>query len=143
MITLFHAYSRSGGTLLNRILAAMPDNVVLSEVLPTTPRGGTIPGIESGGVWHQALYWYDIRLKNKEYIPAILELEDVCQRSGRHLIVREWCVGCYPPHTKIFSEHNISPPYGLFDAESFAQENKPAPSPSCATGLIPLSLYIP
>ena len=114
MITLFYAYSRSGGTLLNRVLTAMPDNVVLSEVLPTNPRGGTIPGIESGGVWHQALYWYDIRLKNKEYIPAILELEDVCQRSGRHLIIREWCVGCYPPHTKIFSEHNISPPYGLF-----------------------------
>ena len=114
MITLFYAYSRSGGTLLNRILAAMPDNVVLSEVLPTNHSGDVIPGIESGSVWHQALYWYDIRLKNKDYIPAILELDAICQRSGRHLIVREWCAGCYPPHTEIFSELNIPPPYGLF-----------------------------
>ena len=27
MITLFHAYARSGGTLLNRLLAAMKDVV--------------------------------------------------------------------------------------------------------------------
>ncbi|MBC6443976.1 MAG: hypothetical protein GDA50_00880 [Alphaproteobacteria bacterium GM202ARS2] len=107
MITLFYAYARSGGTLLNRILAAMPDNVVLSEVYDSLPDseeplaykgiGATMPGVQSGqgSVWHQALYWYNIRLKHKDYLSALLELADICERSGRHLIVREWCAGHY------------------------------------------------
>ena len=67
----------------------------------------------AGGVWHQALYWYDIRLKNKDYIPSILELEEVCQKSGRHLIIREWTAGCYHWQKKSFPPH-IKPPYSLY-----------------------------
>ncbi|MBC6443980.1 MAG: hypothetical protein GDA50_00900, partial [Alphaproteobacteria bacterium GM202ARS2] len=123
MITLFYAYARSGGTLLNRILAAMPDNVVMSEVLPTNHTGATIYGVQSGSVWHQALYWYDIRLKNKDYIAAILELADICQRSGRHLIIREWCTGCYFWYQDAFLPgHNIPLPHKLFTLNHLPQD---------------------
>ena len=120
MITLFHAYARSGGTLLNRLLAAMKDVVVMSEVL-FSEKGSTIPSLISGGVCHQALYWYDIRLKNKEYIPSILELEEVCQKSGRHLVIREWTFGCYLWQEESFPPH-IKPPYGLYTFRHLPRE---------------------
>ena len=112
MITLFHAYARSGGTLLNRLLAAMKDVVVMSEVL-FDHHGAVLPSMVSGGVWYQALHWYDIRLKNKEYIPSILELEEVCQKSGRHLVIREWTRDCYLNPQGELPSH-IKPPYGLY-----------------------------
>ena len=128
MITLMHAYARSGATLLNRILAAMPDNVVMSEVLPPKHTGSTLPGVQSGGIYHQALYWYDIRLKNKDYIPAILELADVCQRNGRHLIVREWTAGCYYWQEDAFlPKDNIPPPYGLWTLNHLPNKEQTRP----------------
>ena len=123
MITLFYAYARSGGTLLNRILAAMGDNVVLSEVLPANQGGSAAQGVESGGVWHQALYWYDIRLKNKEYIPALLELDDLCQRSGRHLIVREWCTRFY--YNIPSSGDKTQRPHRLFALNHLKEQARP------------------
>ncbi|MBC6497956.1 MAG: hypothetical protein GDA54_06535 [Alphaproteobacteria bacterium GM7ARS4] len=94
MIRLMHTHGRSGGTLTNRLLGSMPDVVMMSEVMPYEPnaKGG---GNDVRLVYGQAKRYYNITLKNREYIPSILELEDICERSGRHLVVREWTTMLY------------------------------------------------
>ena len=124
MITLFHAYARSGATLLNRLLAAIKDVVVMSEVL-CNHKGAVIPSMVSGDIWHQALHWYDIRLKNKDYIPSILELEEICQKTGRHLIIREWTTGSYLWQDESFPPH-IKPPYSLYTFRHLPREQTQA-----------------
>lgn len=89
MIRLMHSYARSGGTLLNKCLSSLPETVVVSEVSPFGGGGGA-PNNNPSTVWEQARDWFDIKLYEREYFSALQELDEICIKQGRHLIVREW-----------------------------------------------------
>lgn len=86
MLRVVLAYFRSGGTLLNKCLAAIPQTVVLSEVSPI-----------KNDVVKQAAEWHGIELQSTEFVDAVRELNDICDASGRCLIVRLWVVGEFAP----------------------------------------------
>lgn len=98
MVNLMLAYARSGGTILNRCIGAMSDTVVLSEVSPYRTKS---VGYTYVTVWEQALHWFDIRLKEKEFLPALCELEEICDRQGRVLVVREWTYINFNSHPSV------------------------------------------
>jgi hypothetical protein len=73
-------YARSGGTLLNRCLASLPDTVVLSEVHP-----------RQNEVIQQANQWYGMQLQaTGSFVDDIREVASVCATQNRTLIVRDW-----------------------------------------------------
>ncbi len=90
-IALILNYARSGGTLLSKCLASMPETVLISEVHPSKCAVSTIQ--------EQAKQWYDIDLKNEAYLPAVLELYSICQQKNKQLIIRDWTFFDFTPHT--------------------------------------------
>lgn len=82
-------WMRSGGTLLNRCLSALPDVVMLSEV---HPKGGGGAADAPRTVQQQAKIWYGIDIESEEYKAGILELAQKCAQQGKFLIVREYSV---------------------------------------------------
>jgi hypothetical protein len=89
-INLLIVYARSGGTIMNQCLAALPKTVVLSELSQWGGGTGYQGSKSKSTVWEQAESWYDISLKSREFIPAILELEEHCLTNDLHLIIRDW-----------------------------------------------------
>lgn len=100
MIRLMLSYARSGGTLLNRCLGCLQDTVVLSEVSPFHGGGGAV-GNNPRTVWDQARDWFDIKLYEREYFTALQELDEICERQGRHLVLREWSYINFNPHAAL------------------------------------------
>lgn len=91
-------YGRSGGTVLARCLASLPDVVLLSEVNPLGVaakwnRQGTITALKG-----QARDWYGIELKSDTFADAVVELEQVCKATGKRLVVRDWSYPNFAPH---------------------------------------------
>lgn len=89
-ITLLINYARSGGTILSKCLAAMPDVVLLSEV---HPQKCAITSVKE-----QALAWYNIELISDNYLEAVLELHEICQEKNKHLVIRDWTFYDFTPH---------------------------------------------
>lgn len=83
------AYFRSGGTLLNRCLGALPGVVIMSEVSPlkTSVSSGLVT------VRQQAQEWYGIGLRSDDFLEGVKELHDICEATSRSLVLRLWVVG--------------------------------------------------
>lgn len=83
-------FARSGGTILNKCLASLPNTVVMSEVNPIND--GSIKAVHESPitVYNQALIWYRIKLKNKDFKGSIFELNEYCKNNGKILIIRDW-----------------------------------------------------
>lgn len=82
MLRVVIVYFRSGGTLLNRCLASIPNVVMMSEVGPLKNQ-----------VAEQAKNWYGITLKSSTFVDSVRELNQICEETSRHLVVRLWVVG--------------------------------------------------
>ena len=87
-LAVFYSFARSGGTLVNRCLGAIPGNLVLSEV---NPHGALVP------VEVQARDWLGLVgpgefeiLAGKGYGAKIRWLSEAAANQGRHLVVRDW-----------------------------------------------------
>ena len=109
---LMLCYARSGGTLLNRCLGSLPNTVVLSEVNPLG--GGSGAPIKADTPYEQALRWYGIELKSRDFTGSILELIKVCEQKGLSLIIREWSIVNFVP----MPQNNNQPPYKFLAIES-------------------------
>lgn len=46
----------------------------------------------------QAEQWYGIDLSSDDFTEGIIELDKICQRHGKHLIVRDWSFVDFFPH---------------------------------------------
>jgi hypothetical protein len=88
-IVLITNYSRSGGTILSKCLASLENTVLISEVNP----GGYF------SVKDQAKKWYSIELKYDTYFDAVMELYEVCNKTNKRLIIRDWTFIDFTPHT--------------------------------------------
>lgn len=105
-------FARSGGTVLNQCIGSLPNVVILSEVNPLGGGGG------QGPVWFQtvkaqAKEWYQINLQSEDFVGGILELEQICENSGRSLIVRDWTLVNFFP----CEENGWNPPNRLLTLE--------------------------
>jgi len=103
-IVMMICFARSGGTVLNQCLGSLPNVIMLSEVHPLVEDWSN-EKMSPRTIKHQAKNWYQIDLKSSGFVESVLELEEICQRSGRQLIIRDWTFGGYFPFDK-----NPSPP---------------------------------
>ena len=99
-------YARSGGTLLNKMLAAHPETVVLSELNPLGAGSG--PGSDALDTpAKQARAWYGIEVAGGSFFEELTALEALCRRRGSNLIVRDWShVNFYPRKENQFAPPN-------------------------------------
>ncbi|MCK5506435.1 MAG: hypothetical protein KAJ10_14835, partial [Thermodesulfovibrionia bacterium] len=111
-VLLMICYARSGGTLLNQCLGSLPDTVVLSEVNPLS--GGVGAPIKAESPYEQALRWYGIPLKSRDFSGSILELMEICRQKSLSLIVRDWSFVNFMP----MSRNNYQAPYKFLTLES-------------------------
>lgn len=86
-------FSRSGGTLLTRILGMLPGVVVCSEI---NPRFGCNPENQAVApevaLKEQMLKWHGISLHSEGFLETLRELGEECDRYGKQVIVRDWTV---------------------------------------------------
>lgn len=108
-LSVYFAFPRSGGTLLNRILGINPNFLVLSEVNPA----GSFLSIE-----YQAEHW--LRLVDKDSLASFSELDYVDQieylwdkTHGQHknLIIRDWSAVNFIPGVN----RGLSVPSGILE----------------------------
>jgi hypothetical protein len=81
-------YSRSGGTLLNRILGSLKDVIVLSEV---NPWGSFKPMLEQAQEWFRLINAEEKRgLEGRTFAEQIGELQKRATEKGKTIIIRDW-----------------------------------------------------
>ncbi|MDQ3877528.1 MAG: hypothetical protein M3290_04155 [Actinomycetota bacterium] len=115
-IRLMISFSQSGGTLLNQCLGSLPRTVVMSEV---NPLGGGSGGRarELRTIKEQAQEWYGIQLSSDDFVAGAVELDDICEASGRYLIVRDWTQVNFMP----YPANTGTPPRRLLSLESLRE----------------------
>ncbi|NOZ34219.1 MAG: hypothetical protein GXO80_02850 [Chlorobi bacterium] len=89
-IVLMLNYARSGGTLLNKCLASLPDVVMLSEVNPLGGGSGSNPKVSTSTIKDQLKAWYSIDIKSNTFKGQIQELHNYCEQNNKNLIIRDW-----------------------------------------------------
>lgn len=88
-VVVMLCFARSGGTVLNQCLGCLPNVVILSEVNPLG--GGWGSGEEPcDTVQLQAKQWYGIDLVSDGFADGVLELDKICQKQGKQLVIRDW-----------------------------------------------------
>jgi hypothetical protein len=81
-------YSRSGGTLMNRILGSLENVIVLSEV---NPWGSFKPMLEQAKEWFSLINAGEMReLEGKGFSEQIRELQKKATEKGSTIIIRDW-----------------------------------------------------
>lgn len=113
-IILMVCFARSGATILNQCLGSLPDVVMMSEVSPLG--GGMGRGLVSyRTIKSQAKQWYGIDLKSDEddFAACAIELERICDKEGKHLIIRDWNYVNFVPDKR----NDYDPPNQLLSLE--------------------------
>ena len=87
-LAVFYSFARSGGTLVNRCLGAIPGNLVLSEV---NPHGAVVPVEVQARDWLGLLPAEQFETFSRQgYAAKLRALAESTGRDGRHLVVRDW-----------------------------------------------------
>lgn len=82
-------YSRSGGTLMNRILGSLENVIVLSEV---NPWGSFKPMIEQAQEWFSLINSDERKdLEIRTFAEQVIELDKKAKKQCKQLIIRDWC----------------------------------------------------
>ncbi len=115
-VSVMIAFARSGGTVLNQCLGSLPDVVIMSEVNPLGGGWGEKQEYSHTSVQEQAKYWYQIELHSKGFVDSVLELEQICTETNKHLILRDWTFSNFMPH----SVNDFNPPNKLLTLEALA-----------------------
>ncbi len=105
-VILMECFSRSGGTLLNKCLGALPNTIILSEVHPFGGGWGKLKELSFTTPKDQAQHWYGIRLKSDDFYDNLIELNDYCEKNNLNLIIRDWTHTNFVPN----SNNNNKPP---------------------------------
>jgi hypothetical protein len=89
-LAVYYSFARSGGTLINRCLGAIPANLVLSEV---NPHGAVVP------VDAQAIEWIGLLRPDESeafgrtgYGAQVRTLAEAAAARSQHLVVRDWTI---------------------------------------------------
>ena len=105
-ITIIICFARSGGTLLNRLLAEIP-NVVVGSEIGLAVGSGTDGQIKEAHIAlrEQMQYWHDISLESEDIISSIIEANNIQEEKGGVFIVRDWVYNYFKPN----SSNNFRP----------------------------------
>jgi hypothetical protein len=104
-LAVFYSFARSGGTLINRCLGAIPGNLVLSEV---NPHGAVVPVEVQARDWVGLLRPEEFdAFSRKGYGEKLRVLAETAGREGRHLVVRDWTTLNFMPRA-FFEYHHPS-----------------------------------
>lgn len=123
MVTIIYNLPRSGGTLLNRVLVASKNTVVLSEINPLGFGKGNkeLSNVEIDSiVQYQAQSFYDISLKAESFNDALCELMAYCEARRLKLIIRDWTF----PELFLCEENNYGFDFKLGGWRDFLESNK-------------------
>lgn len=105
-MVLLLCYARSGGTIFNKVLASIKDNIVLSEVNPLGGGSGIDIDNSCDSIKKQALDWYGISLKSDSFNENVKEIYDISIQKGKNLFIRDWSFVNFSP----LKENNFNPP---------------------------------
>src|SRR3990172_5061199 len=108
-IVVMICFARSGGTVLNQCLGMLPNVVILWEVNPLGGGWGARGSESPTTVKEQAKRWYRIDLASEGFSNNILELERICEATGKRLLVRDWSFVNFVP----CKENMHNPPSSL------------------------------
>jgi len=122
-VVVMICFARSGGTVVNQCLASLPGVVMLSEVNPLGGGWGKEGRDSPQTVKAQAKQWYDIDLEANDFIESILELEAICAKDGRYLVIRDWPFVNFVAH----ESNRNSPPNRLLTIEALAEKTEIIP----------------
>lgn len=95
-IIIILSYARSGGTLLNRCIASLPNILVLSEINVEALCPNSCSTIKE-----QTKKWYGLELRSDGFMKNIDEIYKYCMSKNFTLVVRDWTFGSFVP-----SRHN-------------------------------------
>ena len=107
MTILYINFGRSGGTILAKCLANLPNSILLSEINPLGGCLGGSPENSYDNANEQAEHWYNIKLNNENYTDSIIELDQYCTLNNKNLIIRDWSFINFRKH----EVNNYNPPY--------------------------------
>lgn len=94
-VPLLLNYGRSGGTLINQCLGALPETIVLSEINHKGGGWGKNKELSPTTVWDQAEQWHGIEIKSRNFVESMIEMAEYCEKSGIKLILRDWVFKFY------------------------------------------------
>lgn len=118
-LRLLEVYSRSGGTMINKCLGALPNVVIISEVCSFGGGDGIEKDAEIMTVRGQAKRWYNIELKSDGFVESILELQEYCEKNNKQLIIRDWVHALFNK-----TQFNANPPMNLQTLNLLKQHTK-------------------
>lgn len=111
-IVVMLSYARSGGTLLNRCIASLPNTFVLSEINVEALCPSSCNTIKE-----QAKKWYSLELKSEGFIENINEVYEYCISKNLTLIIRDWVFGSFVP----FRHNNFKPSKSLATLDAISK----------------------
>lgn len=91
-IKLLINYSRSGGTLISRVLSSLPNVVLLSEV---NPNQNSLPYLD---VAYQMKQWYNLDVAGNTYLEKIEFIYNWCNNNNKILTVRDYSAFDFLPN---------------------------------------------
>ncbi len=87
-ISVFYAFPRSGGTLINRCLGCISGNLVLSEI---NPHASVIAPEQQACEWLSLISSEESNaLRNQSYLQKIRYLAQKARDRQLHLVIRDW-----------------------------------------------------
>ena len=93
-IRIIHNLPRSGGTIISRCFASLPNTIVLSEIHPIGNNFVNLEPIQQAHSWYNLINEEekDYYLKsNKSFIEKIDFLLKKANSKNKKLIIRDWC----------------------------------------------------
>ena len=92
-IPIIFSFARSGGTLVNQLLGAHPDCMILSEV---NPAGSVISVAKQASQWLELLKEEEAeQFKELPYSEQIVMLNERAKVKNKTLIIRDWVTANY------------------------------------------------
>ncbi len=108
-VKIMLSYARSGGTILNRCLACLPNIIIFSEINPEATWL-----TKKNTIQQQARYWYKIKIKKSSFINEIHQIKEICEGKGYYLIIRDFSYGSFIPR----SYNSFKPSFQLFTLDN-------------------------
>lgn len=104
-------YSRSGGTLLSRVLGCLSDVVLVSEVNPN--------GNADGNISSQMKEWHNVNITDSDFEMMAKELIAYGKQEGKNIVFRDFSFIDFTPHAL----NDFAPANRLSIYESFSERN--------------------
>lgn len=113
-IPILYIFARSGGTLVNRCLGSISDNIILSEI---NPYCSVVPMEEQAKTWFSLVSPEEYQLLlGQSFINKLKFIIDKANSLGKKLVVRDWTTANFL--TNVRGDRMLSPS-GVLEQEVY------------------------